>query len=278
MSKLLPSKRDRHSMFSMVTFLAAIALLSSMKYGNKNKFDQGQIEEFKERSKQYLDEYQSLPENRSNAPTMTNNSKMSASEKITKSTSDYVEKNEKNSSKRYENESIRTSKKAISKNELNLSPSKKSYTHYYRKTIKELDVNASDVSDWEALPGIGPYYAKIITNFRDKLGGFTQIEQVGETWRLPDSTFQKVKPYLRLSPLKHQIDINTANEERLKSHPYIDWRQAKLIVNYRAQHGQYIELSELKNILAFDSVWIEKIIPYLKTSLPKPEIEIVQNR
>ena len=46
-------------------------------------------------------------------------------------------------------------------------------------------------------PGIGAKLASRIIHFRGKLGGFYQIEQVGETFGLPDSSFQKIKYYLR---------------------------------------------------------------------------------
>ena len=135
-------------------------------------------------------------------------------------------------------------------------------------------MNASDVSDWEALPGIGPYYAKLITNFRDKLGGFSSIEQVGETWRLPDSTFLLIKPRLTLSKVFRQIDINSASEEELKSHPYINWRQAVVIVNYKLEHGPITTLQELSKIYALDESWIRKIEPYLHFTIPQPHVSI----
>lgn len=150
------------------------------------------------------------------------------------------------------------------------------YKNYkkYKPNYQKLDVNASDVIDWEALPGIGPYYAKLITNFRNKLGGFTSIEQVGETWRLPDSTFLLIKSRLVLSPVYQKIDINHASEETLKAHPYINWRQAAVLVNYRQEHGPFNSLEELRSVRAFEEPWIEKILPYLTLSLPVPDVTV----
>lgn len=50
-----------------------------------------------------------------------------------------------------------------------------------------------------ALPGIGSKLANRIVTFREKLGGFYAVEQLKETYGLPDSTFQMLKPYLTVN-------------------------------------------------------------------------------
>jgi DNA uptake protein ComE-like DNA-binding protein len=51
---------------------------------------------------------------------------------------------------------------------------------------------------------------------------------------LPDSTFQKIKPYLKLTePNVKKININTATVDELKTHPYIRYQLARPIVAYR---------------------------------------------
>ncbi len=60
-----------------------------------------------------------------------------------------------------------------------------------------IDVNQADTTAFIALPGIGSKLASRIVNFRNKLGGFYSVEQVGETFGLPDSTFQLIKPRLQ---------------------------------------------------------------------------------
>ncbi|MEJ0079640.1 MAG: helix-hairpin-helix domain-containing protein [Puia sp.] len=82
----------------------------------------------------------------------------------------------------------------------------------------ETDVNLADSIAWSNLPGIGEKLASRIIHFREKLGGFYQLDQVAETYGLPDTTFQKIKPYLRIHSVPlHQIDINTATKEILMS-------------------------------------------------------------
>ena len=47
--------------------------------------------------------------------------------------------------------------------------------------IQSVDINTADTTAFISLPGIGSKLAARIVNFRDKLGGFYSIDQVGET-------------------------------------------------------------------------------------------------
>ncbi|MGK2860971.1 MAG: helix-hairpin-helix domain-containing protein, partial [Chitinophagaceae bacterium] len=115
-------------------------------------------------------------------------------------------------------------------------------TKYLRKTSgkKFIDINTADTSDFIELYGIGSKLAARIINFRDKLGGFYSVDQVGETFGLPDSTFQKIKQYLTIqNQTIKKININSANVEELKTHPYIRYNLANPIVAYRSAHGSF---------------------------------------
>ena len=128
---------------------------------------------------------------------------------------------------------------------------------------KSVDINETDTASLIALPGIGSKLAMRIINFRDKLGGFYSIEQVGETYGVPDSTFQKIKPYLRVNAQQiRKININTATKDELKLHPYIKWPVANAIVEYRNQHGLYHHIADLKKITLIDERLFLKISPY----------------
>lgn len=143
------------------------------------------------------------------------------------------------------------------------------YTPYEKKTyekkiIAAVDINAGDSSAFDALPGIGGGFSRRIINFRNKLGGFYKVEQVAETFGLPDSVFQKIKPLLKISGDEvKKINVNTATEEELKAHPYIRWQLAKVITQYKKQHGDYKSVEDLKKIMVIDGETYNKISPYL---------------
>ena len=137
-------------------------------------------------------------------------------------------------------------------------------TVYEKRTYQPIAVNAADSAAFTDLPGIGPGYAGRIVRFRNRLGGFVSVDQVAETFGLPDSTFQSIKPYLKIdgSNIK-KLNINLASAEELKAHPYIRWQLANVIVAYRAQHGNFSTVASLKKIMLItDDVFI-KIAPYM---------------
>ncbi|MBK7432664.1 MAG: helix-hairpin-helix domain-containing protein [Chitinophagaceae bacterium] len=130
--------------------------------------------------------------------------------------------------------------------------------------LKTFDINKADTSSFIALPGIGSKLASRIIAFREKLGGFYRIEQVAETFALPDSTFQKIRNYLLVNdPAVKQLNINSATADELKQHPYIRYNLARAIVEYRNQHGNFSALSELKKIILVTDELFLKLSPYL---------------
>ena len=130
--------------------------------------------------------------------------------------------------------------------------------------LQAIDINEADTGLFIQLPGIGNKLARRIINFRDKLGGFYSVEQVGETFGLADSVFQKLKPRLICGEMKtKKININTATAGDLSKHPYLNWSLANTIVQYRTQHGNFKTLAELDQIQLLDRGQIAKLLPYL---------------
>ncbi len=135
---------------------------------------------------------------------------------------------------------------------------------YVSKAVQPVDVNAADTTMLIALPGIGSKLAQRIINFRNKLGGFYSAEQVGETFGLPDSTFQKIKSRLVLSnPSIKKININNASIEELKTHPYIRYAIANAIIQYRNQHGNFASVADVKKIMLVTDDVYKKMEPYV---------------
>ncbi|MEZ4896401.1 MAG: helix-hairpin-helix domain-containing protein [Saprospiraceae bacterium] len=147
-----------------------------------------------------------------------------------------------------------------------------------QRTIQPVDINTPEPLDWEALPGIGPFYAAKIMEYRDRLGGFHTVQQVAETWNLPDSTFRQIQPYLVSSPIYRPMDLNKAEVETLAKHPYLSWKDAKLIVRYREQHGRYAKIEELLNIHAFDTTFYQRIAPYFTVIKLEPTVSLTDNQ
>ena len=119
----------------------------------------------------------------------------------------------------------------------------KSYT---RAEPKPIDINTASLDEWKALPGIGDYFAKKFVEKREGLGAYIDIAQIAELYRFPDSSFQKIKPYLNLKKGRIlKININSATEDELRKHPYILKWQADDILRHRPIYGLN-DLYELK--------------------------------
>lgn len=133
-----------------------------------------------------------------------------------------------------------------------------------RKSIQQVDINLGDTAAYLALPGIGSKLSQRIIAFRERLGGFYSIEQVAETYFLPDSTFQKIKPYLVFNKGSFkQININTATADEMKLHPYIRYNLANAIFQYRRQHGNFNSVEGIKKIMLITEDIYNKAAPYL---------------
>lgn len=147
---------------------------------------------------------------------------------------------------------------------------KKEYVHYdqkeyqNKKEIQKVDINQADTTQYILLPGIGSKLSKRIIAFREKLGGFYSISQVGETYFLPDSTFQKIKPYLVVnSKAIKKININSASVDEMKTHPYIRYNMANAIYQFRQQHGNFNSVEDIKKIMTVTDDFYNKTAPYL---------------
>lgn len=145
-----------------------------------------------------------------------------------------------------------------------LLSAKKSYNQTYKKKARQIvDINTADTTALKSLYGVGPYLSGAIIEYRNSLGGFHSLSQLNEIYAFEPEVLIDNKGYIICSDSVAKININTANVITLKSHKYIDYRVANIIVNYREQHGPYKNISDVKKtILINDSIYM-KILPYL---------------
>lgn len=147
-----------------------------------------------------------------------------------------------------------------------------SSTYVYRDrhaagSYAKAEINTADSAKLVALPGIGPSFAKGIIKYRNMVGGFHSLDQLGEVYVLRDKpdAIVRIKELLTLDPnAVHYIPINSCTVEQLAEHPYARWKIAKPLVAYRTQHGPFEKIEDIqKCLLVTDSVY-QKLAPYLK--------------
>lgn len=137
-----------------------------------------------------------------------------------------------------------------------------------QRTPLIFELNSADTLDLQQLRGIGPVYASRIVRYREALGGFYNIEQLKEVYGFTPELYASVTPYLTLdsatsSTTIRKIHLNTATLNELKHHPYLDYYQAKAIVNYRRQGGTFTTINDLLKVTLIDEKTFHKLKPYL---------------
>ena len=132
------------------------------------------------------------------------------------------------------------------------------------KTAYVIDINAADSSLFERQKGIGPSLASRIIRYRERLGGFISTEQIREVWGMPDSTYLFLKERFVVNdyPVR-KLNINTSDMETMRKHPYVNYSLAKVIAAYRAQHGSFQTINDLKRVPIVNDSIFEKIRPYI---------------
>ena len=99
--------------------------------------------------------------------------------------------------------------------------------------IPLLDLNAADSAALDALPGIGPYYAAQIIQYRGELGGYSFPEQLMDIYRFDREKYDALADLVFCSP-PQPFALWSLPADSLASHPYIRSRQAaRSIVLFR---------------------------------------------
>lgn len=135
-----------------------------------------------------------------------------------------------------------------------------------RTPLVMVELNTADSASLVAVPGIGPAFARSILRYRERLGGFANLDQLAEVPILrnkPDAV-AALRGRLIVNPgLVHRFALNSATAEQLGPHPYIGWKVARALVAYRAQHGPFKQVGNISGCaLVTDSMRV-RLVPYL---------------
>ncbi len=141
------------------------------------------------------------------------------------------------------------------------------YEMYPRPHVAQrlsFELNSADTLDLQQLRGIGPVFARRIVNYRAKLGGYVSTAQLREIYGMSEETYQMILPYLTVDTMQiTKLNPNTATLNQLKQHPYLDYYQARAIVDYRREGHAYRTVDDLLLVnLITDSVLLP-LRPYL---------------
>lgn len=129
-----------------------------------------------------------------------------------------------------------------------------------------VELNEADSAKLVTLYGIGPFYAKRIIQYRERLGGFHSPEQLMEIPGIDSTRFGGLARRVTADPLKiRRFRLDTAGRELLVNHPYIGAYAARGIILMREKLGK--ESCTLENLVrerVISNENAERLWPYIE--------------
>lgn len=123
-----------------------------------------------------------------------------------------------------------------------------------------VDLNRADTAELKRIPGIGSVIARMIVDYRQRLGGFYALEQLREI-RIDH---HRLESWLHIDPQAvRRINLNRAGIAQLRNHPYFNFYQAKAIVEYRRREGRLSSLKPFALLEEFSEEDLERISHYV---------------
>ncbi len=144
------------------------------------------------------------------------------------------------------------------------SESRDSSVFRYPVKIRETEyivLNSADTTVLQTVPGIGPYYARQIVRYGERLGGYVSVNQLDE---IEDFPLESKKYFVIKDSTPRKLNVNRLTLNELKRHPYINFYQARAITDYRRLHGPIRSLDELRLCKDFSSEAISRLSPYVE--------------
>lgn len=165
---------------------------------------------------------------------------------------------------------INPEQELIYQNEFNslqgeLSDKKQNPAYHTTKLIygKTIELNKSDTTELKKIPGIGSVFANRIVKYRNSLGGYVSAEQLKEVWGIDEELYNKIQMYLTVESNPQKLKVNKLGLDQLKSHPYINYKQAKVIIDLRERKRNLTSINRLALLEEFTQEDIERLKPYL---------------
>lgn len=132
-----------------------------------------------------------------------------------------------------------------------------------KKSIPILDINTADSVALTALPQIAEVMGSRIQRYRERLGGFVNLEQLFEVKGMDSDRFEAIKPYIILENSEiRKINVNQDEFKVLLRHPYLEYEQVKAIVNHRERKGWIKGWKELESLVGEVNPLLERYVSY----------------
>ena len=137
------------------------------------------------------------------------------------------------------------------------------YSTYKRQPLS-VELNTADTMTLQLLHGIGPAYSRRIVRYREKLGGFTSKEQLLEVYGFTPELLNHIAPHITVDTLAvSKISINSVTLKQLIKHPYIEYYQARDIIELRNHGVHYNNADDLRAVPSMADSTLQRLLPYI---------------
>ena len=135
------------------------------------------------------------------------------------------------------------------------------HTLHKMRLGETLALNTADTTALQRVPGIGSYFSRQIVTRRRMLGGFSSVEQLTEIDGFPLTALS----YFTVDAAHvNRLNLNRLTLSQLRSHPYINFYQARAITDYRRLYGRLKGLETLRQLREFSEKDINRLAPYVE--------------
>ncbi len=139
------------------------------------------------------------------------------------------------------------------------------YTDNEISQPKIIEINTADSATLLSVVGIGPKSLISILEYRKRLGGFHNLEQLSEVDYITESNFEKILKQISCDSCEIQkIDINFASQSTLGQHPYIGAKTLRKLMKIRLLKGGWRSTEELIDDKIINEEQAKKLAPYLQ--------------
>lgn len=124
-----------------------------------------------------------------------------------------------------------------------------------------IDINIADSAQLCRVPGIGPYFARKIVQYRRRLGGYVSTSQLLEIEDFPADAIAWM--LVEDTAVESKLAVNRLSTRKLMKHPYMGYYRAQDIADYSRVHGPIRDAETLKTLPHFTQEDIQRLLPYL---------------
>jgi len=125
-------------------------------------------------------------------------------------------------------------------------------------------INTADTADLMQYPGIGRYTASRILDYRNRLGGYCSPNQLDEISGIYPENLRMLKQCLETDSSEiRKLKLNHSSLEQLRLHPYLNFYQARALIELRQTRGKISNPEDLLFLEEFNEQDLNRLLPYL---------------